>query len=104
SITSNAVNITVPGTASTYAWFGAPNQSQYFSQVELLTGTVGSTIRMPYMPNSMVMDALGTNLYFGNEHGVMVYSATSNSLSKQDNSAPGVVLAVSPDNTMALIN
>jgi trimeric autotransporter adhesin len=104
SISSNSVNITVPGTATTYAWFGAPNQSQYFSQVELLTGTVGATVRTPYLPNSMAMDALGSNIYMGNSHELMIYTASSNSLSKEDNTVPGVVLAVSPDNTMVLIN
>ncbi len=38
SISSNPVNITVPGTASDYVWFAAPGQSQYFVPVELLTG------------------------------------------------------------------
>ena len=104
SVTSNPVNITVPGTASTYAWFGAPNVSQYFSQVELLTGTLGSSVRAPYMPNSMVMDALGTNIYMGSTTALMIFSASSNSLTKTDYSVPGVVLAASPDNTMLLIN
>ena len=104
SITSNPVNITVPGTASTYAWFGAPNQSQYFAQVELLTGAVGSTVRTPYMPNSMIMDALGTNIYMGSTTALMIYNANSDSLVKQDYSVPGVVLAISPDNSMLLIN
>lgn len=104
SVSSNAVNITVPGTASTYAWFSSPNQSQYFSSVELLTGTVGQTVRMPYMPNSMAMDANGTNLYFGSSHELMIYTASNNSLNKEDITVPGVVLAVSPDNTQVLIN
>jgi hypothetical protein len=104
SISSNAVNITVPGTASTYAWFGSPNQSQYFTQVQLLSGTVGQTVRMPYLPNSMVMDASGNNLYFGSSHELMMYTASNNSLTKEDISVPGVVLAVSPDNSQLIIN
>ena len=55
-VSSNAVNITTPGTASDYVWFAAPGQSEYVVPVELLTGTVGSTIRLPYVPNSMIMD------------------------------------------------
>lgn len=104
SIASNAVNITVPGTASTYAWFGSPNQSQYFVPVELLTGTVGQAVRLPYMPNSMVMDANGTNLYFGSLNELMIYTASSNSLYQENIAVPGVVLAISPDNTQLLIN
>jgi hypothetical protein len=103
-VTSNPVQITTPGTASDYVWFGAPNQSQYFASIDLLTGTAGSTVRLPYVPNSMVMDRTGTNLYFGSEHELMYYSTTSNTLSKQDTNAPGVVLAASPSNSQLLIN
>jgi hypothetical protein len=104
SITSNPVNITTPGTASNYLWFAAPGQSQYFVPVDLLSGTIGSTVRLPYVPNSMVMDSFGATLYFGSSHELMEVTAAVSSLSKQDPSAPGVVLAVSPDSTMALIN
>jgi sugar lactone lactonase YvrE len=103
-VTSNPVNITAPGTASDFVWFAAPGQSQYFVPVELLTGTVGSTVRLPYVPNSMQMDKMGSNLYFGSSHGLMVYSTGSNTLSKQDPAVPGVVLAVSPNNQTLLIN
>jgi len=104
SIASKPVEITVPGTATDFVWFSSPGQSQYFVPVELLTGTLGSPVRLPYVPNSMVMDRGGSNLYFGSSRELMIYNALNNSLSKQDTSAPGVVLAVSPDNTTLLIN
>lgn len=104
AISSNPVTITTPGTASDYVWFSAPGQSQYVIPVELISGTVGSTVRLPYVPNSMVVDRLGTNLYLGSSHGVMVYSTASNSITKQDPNVPGVVLAVSPNNQTLLIN
>jgi len=104
SLSSNPVTITTPGTASDYVWYSAPGQSQYFVPVELLSGTVGSAARLPYVPNSMVMDRTGTSLYFGSQHELMIYGTASNSLSKQDPSAPGVVLAVAPNNSFILIN
>jgi hypothetical protein len=104
SLTSNPVTITTPGTASQYVWFGAPGQSQYFVPVELLTGTVGSAVRLPYVPNSMVMDKTGTNLFFGSERELMVVSAVANSFTSQNLNAPGVVLAVSPNDQQLLIN
>ena len=104
SITSNPVTVTTPGTASEYVWFGAPGQSQYFVPVELLTGTVGSPVRLPYVPNSMVMDRGGLNLYFGSSRELMIYTTYTNVLNKQDTTVPGVVLAVSPDNSTVLIN
>jgi sugar lactone lactonase YvrE len=103
-LTSNSVTVKTPGTSSEYVWYGAPGQSQYFTPVELITGTVGSSVKLPYVPNSMLMDKLGNSLYFGSSHGLMIYNATSNTLSKQDPSAPGVILAVAPDNSQLLIN
>ncbi len=104
SIDSNPVDITVPGTASAYVWFSAPGASQYFVPIELISGTVGSTVRLPYVPNSMVMDLTGTNLYFGSGRELMIFSTGSNSVIKQDLSVPGVVLAVAPNNQTVLIN
>ncbi len=102
-ITSNKVTITTPGIASTFLWLASP-QSQYFVPVELLTGTLGSTVKLPYYPNSMVMDRDGNNLYFGSTHELMVYSTTTNALIKEDPTVQGVVLAVSPDNQQVLIS
>ena len=103
-INSNPVTIKVPGTASSYVWYSAPYKSQYFVPVELISGTTGSTVRLPYVPNSMVMDQTGTNLYFVSSRQLMIYSTVSNSLIKQDLSVPGVVLAVAPNNQSVLIN
>jgi trimeric autotransporter adhesin len=104
SITSNAVNITTPGTISAYVWFAAPGKSQYFVPIELLTGTTGSTVRMPYVPNSMIMDRTGSNLYFGSQHELMIYTTLNNTLQKEETSVPGVVLAVSPNNAHVIVN
>jgi hypothetical protein len=103
-VSSNPVAINTLGTASAYVWFAAPGQSQYFIPIDLLSGTVGSTVRLPYVPNSMVMDQLGNNLYFGSVRELMIYSTATNSLTKQDTNVPGVVLAVSPNNQTLLIN
>jgi trimeric autotransporter adhesin len=103
-LASNPVNVIVPGNTSDFAWFGAPGQSQYFSSIELLTGTPGSTVRLPYVPNSMVMDRSGLNLYFGSQRELMIYSTSSNTLTKQDTTVPGVVLAASPNGSQLLIN
>ncbi len=104
AIASNPVTITVPGTASDYVWFGSPGNSQYYVPVELLSGTVGSTVRLPFVPNSMFMDRAGVDLYFGSAHELMYYSTSTNTLVKQDPNAPGVILAVSPSASQLLIN
>ncbi|MGA8088738.1 MAG: hypothetical protein WCA10_15765 [Terracidiphilus sp.] len=105
SISSNAVGITTPGTASGSAWFSAPGQSQYFVRYDLVGNSLGSTSRLPYVPNSMVMDQLGSTLYFGSSRALMTVSTTSDALSGTPNTAvPGVVLAVAPSNKQILIN
>jgi len=104
SLSSNPVTVIVPGTTSDFVWYGAPGQSQYFGTVELLTGSPGSTVRLPFVPNSMMMDQGANSLYFGSARELMVYSTATNSIARQDTTAPGVVLAVSPNNTQLLIN
>lgn len=104
SVSSNPVSVIVPGTTSDWAWFAAPGQSLYFTFFPLLNGTPGNLVRMPYVPNSMVMDQLGNNLYFGSSRELMIYSLPSNALTKQDTGAPGMVLAVSPNGDQLLIN
>lgn len=104
SISSNPVTVTTPGTASSYIWFAAPGASQYILPIELLFGTSGSPIRLPYVPNSLIMDQEGNNLYLGSAHELMVVSTATNTISKEDPTVPGVVLAVAPNNGDVLIN
>jgi hypothetical protein len=103
-ISSQPVDITIPGSASAFVWYAAPGQSQYFAPFELLSGTPGNTVRLPYVPNSLVMDRLGTNLYFGSQTELMVYSAISNAITGQFTGIPGVVLAAAPSNSTVLVN
>ena len=84
SISSNPVNVTVPGTASDFIWVGSPGQSQYFVPIELLSGSAGASVRLPFVPNSMVMDKNGQDIYFGSSHELMYYTTNQNELVKQD--------------------
>lgn len=108
SISSNPVTLTYQGANSNYIWLGAPGTSQYVIPVQLQTGsvggTVGSTVRLPYVPNTMMMDKLGTNIYLGSPHELMIYTTASNAVTKEDASVPGTVLAVAPNNSEILIN
>ena len=103
-VSSGPVTVTTPGTTSNYVYFASPGNSQYFVPYAMLTNTLGSTVRLPYVPNSAVMDQLGTNLYFGSQRELMIYSAVTDSLTKQDTTVPGVVLAASPSGSQLLIN
>lgn len=102
-VVSNTVKINAPGKDSDQIWF-ASTQSQYFSEIDLTQGTKGTTVRLPYVPNSMVANQSVSQLYFGSYRELMVYDTSTNSLSKQDTSVPGVVLAVAPDDSTLVIN
>ncbi len=104
SVASNPVGVTTPGTTSNFVWFASPGKSQYFVPYQMLTNTLGSTVRLPYVPNSMVMDQGGHSLYFGSPRELMIYSTATDSLTKQVPGVPGVVLAVAPNNSMVLVN
>ncbi|MCU1313623.1 MAG: Fibronectin type domain protein [Acidobacteriaceae bacterium] len=102
-IASNTLNVTSPGSSSSLIWMASP-RSQYFTAVDLSQNTVGTPIRLPYVPNSMVLDSTGTSLYLGSYRELMIVSAISNTVTKEDTTVPGVVLAVSPTNREVLIN
>ena len=100
---SNFVQIASPGKNSTYVWISSPG-SPYFVPIDLSTGTIGNQIKLPYSPNSMVLDPTGTTLYFGSYHELMTYNAATNSLASEVSAVPGIVLAASPTNTSVVVN
>ncbi len=102
-VVSNTVLINAPGKDSDQIWFASPD-SQYFSEIDLTQGTKGTPVRLPYVPNSMIADQSVSQLFFGSYRELMIYNTLTNNLSKQDTSVPGVVLAVSPDDSTLVIN
>lgn len=102
-VSSNPVPITSPGTSGTILYIGS-TQSQYIVPVDLTTTTLGTPVRLPYAPNSMVITQDGSTIYLGSSTELMVYSATSNALSRESVGTPGTVLAVSPDGNTLVIS
>jgi hypothetical protein len=102
-VAGNRVTINSPGRSSNQIWM-ASTQSPYFSEVDLSTGGAAAPVRLPYTPNSMVMDQGGDTLFFGSYHELMTVSTLGNSLSKEVPGVPGVVLAVSPTGSTVVIN
>ena len=102
-VISNFVQITSPGKNSNYIWVASPG-SPYFVPIDLSTGTIGNQIKLPYSPNSMVLDPTGTTLYFGSYKELMTYTASTNSLATEITGVPGVVLAASPTNSSVVVN
>lgn len=101
-VISNEVVVTTPGTNSTVLYMGSTD-SQYIIPLDFTTGSLGSPVRLPYVPNSMVVSVDGSSIYLGNSTELMVFNALSNTLTRQDTTVPGTVLAISPDGTTLVI-
>ena len=102
-VTSNSVNLSVPGTNSTVLYM-ASTQSQYMVQIDFTTSVLGQPFLLPYVPNSMVISNDGSNIYLGSSTALMVVNAVNTlSITRTDPSSPGAVLAISPNgNTIVL--
>ncbi len=101
-IVANPIVVRSPGVNSSLLWAASPDALQ-FTPFDLSLGTAGAPVLLPYPPNSMVLDPTGSDLYFGSYRELMVYSALNNSLTTQDTTVPGVVLAASPSNNQVVI-
>ena len=101
-ITSNAINVTTPGTNSTLLYAGS-TQSQYLTTIDFSTSIVPAPVRLPYVPNSMVLSTDGATIYLGSSTELMVFSTGASAVAREDRSVPGTVLAVSPDNSTVVI-
>jgi trimeric autotransporter adhesin len=102
-VVSNKLVVTTPGTNSTVLYI-ASTQSLYLVPVDFTSTTVGAPVRLPYVPNSMAISNDGATIYMGSATELMVFNASTNSLTKEDTTVPGTVLAVSPDNNTVVIN
>jgi hypothetical protein len=102
AITSNPVLVTAPGVNSTNLYIASTN-SFYLVPVDFTQPQLGNPVRLPYQPNSMVISNDGASIYMGSSFELMTFSATSNSISAQDTTVPGNVLAVSPDGTTLVL-
>lgn len=102
-VTSNPVQIAATGTNFSTVLYIGSTQSQYLLPVDFTTTTQVSPVRLPYAPNSMVLSEDLSTIYMGTPIEIMTYSTASNSLTKQDNTISGTVLAVSPDNGTVIV-
>jgi trimeric autotransporter adhesin len=102
AITSNAVQVTAPGINSTNLYIASTN-SFYLVPVDFTQPQLGSPVRLPYQPNSMVISNDGSTIYMGSAFELMSFSAATNSIGAQDTTVPGTVLAVSPDGSTLVI-
>ena len=102
AVTSTPVAITAPGINSTNLYIASTN-SRYLVPVDFTQPQIGAPVQLPYQPNSMVISDDGASIYMGSAFEIMTFSATTNTVTAQDTSVTGTVLAVSPDSTTLVI-
>jgi len=102
-VTSHSVSVTTPGINSTFLYI-ASTDSQYLVAVDFTQTQLGAPVRLPYVPNSMVISNDGSSIYLGSSTELMVVSAASTAVTRQDVTVRGQVLAVSPDNGTIVIS
>jgi hypothetical protein len=101
-VASNTIEASAAGLNGTLLWI-ASTSSQYIAPVDFTTNNVGAPVRLPYVPNSMVISQDGGSIYLGSDTELMTYSAQTNGISKEDNSIKGRVLAAAPDSTSIVL-
>jgi hypothetical protein len=97
------VDVTATGTGNSTVLYIASTNSQYLLPYDFTVPTQASPTRLPYAPNSLVLSEDGTTIYMGTQNELMVYNTTTNSITKQDTSVNGLVLAISPNNAELVI-
>lgn len=102
AVISNPVTVIAPGVNSTNLYI-ASTSSLYLVPVDFTQNQLGSPVRLPYVPNSMVISNDGSTIYMGSTYELMTFTAATNTVGAQDPTVTGKVLAVSPDGTTLVI-
>jgi trimeric autotransporter adhesin len=101
-VTSNPITVTAPGINSTNLYIASTN-SRYVVPIDFTQPANVRQVLLPYQPNSMVISDDGSSIYMGSAYEIMTFSALTNSVTKEDPSVTGTVLAVSPDGSTLVI-
>ncbi len=101
-ITSNPISVTTPGQNSTLLYI-ASTKSRYLAPIDFVTNAPPQPLKLPFVPNSMVISNDGSSIYMGSANEIMVVNALTNLVSREDASVKGLVLAISPDGTTLVV-
>ena len=102
SVTSNGITVTAAGTASTVLYMGSTN-SLYIASEDFTTGQLGSPVKLPYPPNSMVISQDGSTIYMGSSGGLTTLATASGAAASVFQGIQGTVLAVAPNNSYVVV-
>lgn len=100
---SNPVQATVTGTTTGSVWVASTAGAALVS-INAATNVVGTSIKLPASPNSLIVGSGQRNAYLGSVNGLIVVALASSTVTSTIGSAPGKVLAVDPTETRAIVS
>jgi trimeric autotransporter adhesin len=102
ALTSNGVVVNAAGTSSTVLYMGSTS-SQYLYPVDFTTNQPATLLKLPYIPNSMIINQSGTEIYLGSSSALMTVSTANNALASTNTGIVGQVISVSPDGSTIVV-
>ena len=101
-VTSNGIIVTAAGTSSDVLYMGSTG-SQYLASEDFTTGQLGTPVKLPFVPTSLVISQDGTTIYMGSSGGLMTFATASGAVTGTFQAIQGNVLAVAPNNSYAVV-
>jgi len=98
----NVVTVTTTGSSTTTAYAASTN-SLSLVPIAIPGTTAGTTITLPFLPNSMVSNSAGNKIYIGSSSGLMTVDPVATTVTSTI-AAAGTVVAISPDGLFLLIS
>jgi len=83
--------------------YAASTKSLTLIPIQSSNNTAQTAITLPYLPNSIISDSGGANLYLGSANGIMAVAVLSGSVSVSS-AAVGKIVAASPDGSYLLVS
>ena len=102
-ITSNPIQVNAIGTGFNTVLYVASSNSQYLLPIDFTLTTQSVPVRLPYVPNSLQLSTDLTTIYMGTPNEIMIFSTSSNALTKEDASISGTVLSVAPNSGTVIV-
>jgi len=97
----NVVTATVSGSTTTNVYAASTNSTSLVP-ISTSTNTAGTAITLPHLPNSIIIDPAGNNLYLGSSSGLMAVNLSSSVVTAY--SVNGSIVAISPDGNYLLLS
>ena len=101
-ITSNGLTVNAVGTSGTVIFMGSTS-SQYVLPMDFTTNQPSALIKLPYLPNSMVITQDGNTVYLGSSSALMSFTTLNNTQGTPNTTVTGTVISVSPDGTTLVV-